>query len=450
MNSIPEINDALEKLRTYPFLQALLDRRSRRFGRGMEMKSGPMAFKSRQSGEPLTEEEEALMVFAACGITGYALGDLDYGKNGGGNIMVSTVGRTIPSGDAMHTVALMVTNDQATYFIRRPQDLPPDDIPALVELAKNHEFVEIYRRMRVRIKDGRVAPPMEPLYNLDVNRWSCYDKNGTYFVPVCEYTQLLINGLLEIFGRNVGAFILDERATFRPAGIGKFAKSKGGHLNDNAAMGRVQTIEALEGLVSEAVTVEQGMMLQNLALMAQSLGLGGFPNWAAHPFGWLEAAGFRLTTMPSSQYLGMNPALAALAKAAGKVMPIPLVQGLEKDGEVLMKPFCPPYYASMSEAVQAAVDIKFGPDGMFRGRASKSAWLNWMGIQEQVEEFTPEQVEATKAYCEYVYRRYGRFPAYGPPIKTLIGFQSSRLDLEFYEKFYKPEAVSTQQAKREA
>src|SRR5436190_16643604 len=115
MAPVAQPASALDKLQTYPFLQALLDRRSRRFGRGMEMKSGPMAFSSRQEGAPLTEEEEALMVFAASGITGYALGDLDYGPKGGGNIMVSTVGRTIPSGDAMHTVALLVTNDEATY-----------------------------------------------------------------------------------------------------------------------------------------------------------------------------------------------------------------------------------------------------------------------------------------------------------------------------------------------
>ena len=37
------------------------------------------------------------MVFAAVGITGYALADLDFGTNGGGNIMVSTVGHLIRS-----------------------------------------------------------------------------------------------------------------------------------------------------------------------------------------------------------------------------------------------------------------------------------------------------------------------------------------------------------------
>ena len=187
------------------------------------------------------------------------------------------------------------------------------------------------------------------------------------------------------------------------------------------------------------------MMLQNMALMAQSLGLGGFPNWAAHPYGWLQAAGFRMTTMPSDQYFGMKPPLSSLAKVAGKVVDVPLVQGLEKDGEILMKSFCPPYYPSMREAVQAAVDIKFGSDGMFRGRAQHSAWLNWMGIKDQVEEFVPEQIEATKCYCDYVYRRYGRFPAYTPPMRTLIGFQASRLDLDFYDKFYTPDAVSSQQ-----
>lgn len=446
MTTAPEYGNALEKLRTYPFLNALLERRSRRFGKGLEQR-GPMAFASGQKGEPLTEEEEALMVFAACGVTGYALGDLEYGKGGGGNIMVSTVGRTIPSGDAMHTVALLVTNDQATYFIRRPQDFAPTEIPGLVELARQGQFVELYRKMRVKLRDGRVSPSKEPLHNLAVNQWSLYDPNGTYFVPICEFSQLLINGILEIFSPSVGAFILDERAGYKPAGLAKFTKAKGGHLSDDPKTGRVFTIESLEGLVAEAVTVEQGMMLQNLALMAQSLGLGGFPNWAAHPYGWVEAAGFRMTTMPSSKYLGMNPVLSAAAKALGKVSDVPLVQGLEKDGEVLLKPFCPPYYPSMGEAVQAAVDTKFGPDGMFRGRAQNSARLNWMGIQEGVEEFAPEQIEAAKVYCSYVHGRYGRFPAYTPPIRTLIGFQSSRLDLEFYDKYYKPEAISGQHRK---
>jgi hypothetical protein len=51
-------------------------------------------------------------------------------------------------------------------------------------------------------------------------------------------------------------------------------------------------------------------------------------------------------------------------------------------------------------------------------------------------------VEATVAYCNYIFRRYGRFPAYTPPFRTVIGFQVCRLDVDLYDRFYEPEALS--------
>ena len=41
----------------FPLLTALRQRRSRRFGLGMKMPAGPLAFQSRHSPEPLSEEE---------------------------------------------------------------------------------------------------------------------------------------------------------------------------------------------------------------------------------------------------------------------------------------------------------------------------------------------------------------------------------------------------------
>ena len=52
------------------------------------------------------------------------------------------------------------------------------------------------------------------------------------------------------------------------------------------------------------------MMLQNLALMVQALGLGGFPHWAAHPFGWFQALEF-----------------AANDRAAGGLFPLLVIPG---------------------------------------------------------------------------------------------------------------------------
>jgi hypothetical protein len=65
-----------DRFTRYPLLDALRERRSRRFGTGMEI-GGPLAHRSRQPPLPLTEDEQAVLAFAACGITGPALGDLE-------------------------------------------------------------------------------------------------------------------------------------------------------------------------------------------------------------------------------------------------------------------------------------------------------------------------------------------------------------------------------------
>lgn len=69
------------------FLHLLRTRRTRRFGLGMQMSSGPLTYTSPHPGVPLSEAEEALLAFAACGITGYALADLVYAHGQGGTIM---------------------------------------------------------------------------------------------------------------------------------------------------------------------------------------------------------------------------------------------------------------------------------------------------------------------------------------------------------------------------
>src|SRR6266403_2619029 len=125
-----------EPLRHYPLLNALRERRSRRFGLGMKIPSGPLAYESRHKPLPLSEDEEAALVFAACGITGHALADLCYAKGEGGNIMAGLVGRTIASGDGLQTVALVVTNDEGAWLIRRPRELPPRSIAELIELGR--------------------------------------------------------------------------------------------------------------------------------------------------------------------------------------------------------------------------------------------------------------------------------------------------------------------------
>ena len=88
-------SELLDVAWSYPLFEALYGRRSRRFGLGMKIPAGPLAYTSRFSAVPLSDEEEAALVFAASGITGHALADLCYTSEGGGAIMAGLVGRAV-------------------------------------------------------------------------------------------------------------------------------------------------------------------------------------------------------------------------------------------------------------------------------------------------------------------------------------------------------------------
>jgi len=434
-------------LESFPLLRAMRERRSRRFGLGMKIPGGPLAYESRRPPRPLTEAEIGALVFAACGITGHALADLCYAKDGGGSIMAGLVARTIASGDGLQTVSLVVTNDEGTWLIRKPRELPAAEIPQLIELGKRGEFTELYGRCRVKLKDGRARTPTEPLFNINANRWSAHAPGTSYFLPVNDLTFMYVNGLLEILNEHTGAFILDERNNFLPAGLAQFARDHGGHLECDPSKGRVATVRQVEQFVTEFVTVEQGMMLQNLGLMAEALGLGGFPNFANHEFAWLQALGFRMQEMPVNRYVGAGwlPSLAMKLLKRNPSIPYPV--GLERNGEVLLKPFCPPYFNSMADAVRAVVEIKYGAQGVYRSEAHGSAWSKHGEVVRQVQPVSEATIHATIAHCEYLWQRYGRFPVYMPPYRTVLGFQACHLDAEFYDTFYRPGTLGETQRK---
>jgi hypothetical protein len=359
--------------------------------------------------------------------------------------MAGLVGRTVASGDAIQTVALVVINDSTSYLLKRPHDFPRAQLSEIIELGKAGRFTELYRRSRAKIKDGRAAPPLDPPMNLNVNRWSLHAQGTSYFLPINDLTLMYLNGLLEIFNEETRVFVLDERNHYLPAGLGRFARSRGGHLEDDPRRGLVVTVRQVEQLVTEFVTVEQGMMLQNLGLMTQALGLGGFPHFANHEFAWFQALGFRMSEMPASKYLGVGPFMALAMRALGRDAVVPHVQGLERDGEVLLKPFCPPYYRSMEDAVDAVVALKFGERGVFRPGAAISAWREADSKLTAIPRISDQAVAATKAYTRYLWNRYGRFPVYLTPYRTVLGYQVAHLDAEFYDKFYQPEALTQTQ-----
>jgi hypothetical protein len=438
-------------LARFPLLEALIERRSRRFGGGMTMNGGPLTYESSLTPQPLSMDEEAALAFAGCGITGPVVADLPFDggeayEAGGGNIMINLVGRTVASGDAVHSVTLFVLNDDGAWMLKRPQNYRRTEIPDLARAAREYRLTELYERSRVRIADGRPDVPRELPFVMPFNKWSANVPGTTYYLPVNEFTAFYINVLLSAFSEEFGYFVVDERNRFRPPGIARFARSKGGHLRDDPKEGRFATIGFLETWLYEFAAVEQGEMLQNLALMGEALGLGGYPHFAAHPFIWFQTLGFRMQELPFSRTIGAGRVMRRVIQASGKDLPVPTALGLERDGEVLIKPFCPPYYRNMEEAVLAFVDYKYGEGrGTLRDGGEATSWRDGSSVQAGIPRYSDEAIAATIAYCEYVYERYWRFPSNSGPFRTVLAHQAHHLDPDFYDRFYRQETLTAVQ-----
>src|SRR5215831_7727506 len=322
----------------------------------MTLDGGPLTYTSDRPPAPLTLDEQAALAFAACGITGHALAELPYAdgaepETGGGTIMMHLVGRTAASGDASHVDTVFVIDDDGAWLLRRPQDHPPQSIPGLVALAREGKLTALYEQSRVRVADARVDIPHDVSYILSLNKWSANRPGTTYFLPIAELTAFYINIVLILFDRDFSYFLLDDRNWFQPAGIGRFARSKGGTLVDDPKLGRIMTVTMLETMLLEFAAVEQGGIMQNLGLMTQALGLGGFAHFAAHPWIWERELGFAMVDLPDTRILGMNLLLRLGAHLLGREIQVPTPVGLERDGEILVRPYCPPYYPTMREAV---------------------------------------------------------------------------------------------------
>jgi hypothetical protein len=440
----------VDRVANYPLVKALIERRTRRFAKGSTLNGGPLKYQSAARPAPLSLKEEATLAFAACGITGRITGDMPYQTGdtheaGTGYVLTNFAGRTVGSADSVHSVAMCVINDDGAWLLKRPQDYPRSDIPGLAAAGREHRFVELYEKSRVRFADHRLDVPHDTQVVMPFNKWAANAPGTTYYIPVAEMTSLYINVMLMLFDEDLACCVIDDRNGFRPAGIGKFTRSKGGYLHDDPRTGRyLLPMSYVESVLAELTAVEQGMMLQNLALTTEALGLGGFTHFAAHPFLWLQALGFRMQVLPFTRTVGASRFMRLAAKVFNKEQPFPTALGLERNGEMLLKPFCPPYYRSMEEAVHAFLDQKYASGtGAYRDGGGASMWKDGAAVQAGIGRYSQRAVDATVAYCDYVYRRYGRFPAAYGAFHTVLAFQAHHLDNAFYDRFYRPEILTS-------
>jgi hypothetical protein len=188
------------------------------------------------------------------------------------------------------------------------------------------------------------------------------------------------------------------------------------------------------------IHVEADLLLQNLLLSIQAMGLGG----------WVHAAfaGPYLLGAPDSRdkygaALGFRfdkPKFALGRLLKKPITPLPAWQPNPVGLDGLLEGYCPPYYKNMSDAVDALIQHKYGKGGLYKDPQYFDNVFKPGLTQtylDEVPHYTPEVIQCCKDICNYIYDTYGRFPAHVDAMYVPgIWVQAHHLDLEYYDKFY--------------
>ena len=437
----PETKGFEEALR-YPLFSALFKRRSRRISKGLKsLPAGHLSYTSKQQAQPLSPLEEAMLI-SVTGITGVTMPDMPFEAPDGqrllGSPMLEIYGRAASSPDNAQATHFFLINDTGTYILQRPEKIDPFFFQAELTPDKFIEYAGLFKK---RILDRRLDLPREfPCY-VGRNRFVSNVAGSTILVPVVDLTKQYINGMMYLLSQAEGfrPTFIDDWNFYRKAGCGKWVRS--GFLNKDLPipLGMMNTFR---------IHIEADFLLQNILLTIQAMGLGG----------WVHAAfaGPYLLGAPSSrgkygQALGFRyekPKLNLLRVIKKPITPLPAWQPNPVGLDGVLEGYCPPYYETMSDAVDALIQHKYGEGGLYKDpkyfdnifkAGFTETYLN------EVPHYSPDVIECCKDICNYIYGTYGRFPAHVDAMYVPgVWVQAHHLDLQYYDQFYKNGYSETQ------
>jgi hypothetical protein len=279
-----QLKHYFEGTRTLPQLLATL--RSRRVGLGYSIESGeaetrgatgrtlqqqrgPLAFVSEHPTLPLSEVEEAILAWSACGPNGLAHWDI--AVHGGFHELVHIAGRTAAGPGNSFATDLLVIKDEGAFLYN-----PGTERERMVEIQGEddyHKVLDWYHRGMHQILDHRpdidwgLRAPGAPNaslfgpYQFNVNR-----EGTTWFIPITDIGWLYFSVMLNLFDAWHLYFTDDQ--TGEPAGVGEWVGE-----------GRLEfpiTIGQIEQFIFQVETYPPGSIVQNMRLAAEAMGLG---NW---------------------------------------------------------------------------------------------------------------------------------------------------------------------------
>jgi hypothetical protein len=430
----------LDALLARPLMQALWGRRTHRVSRGASVKAGSMSYESPKKPVPLSELEEAVLI-ATTGCTGLTMPDRPFQDPQSGAVIMAKPnltmdGRSAGSPDNAQGTHFFLINDSGTYFLRK---LPPPaaEMPFSLEL-----LLERAKSAKVRVLEKRldVAAARDfPAY-LDSNRFLSNLPGTTVLFPVVDLSHQYINGLMYLLTQPDGSrpTIVDDRNFYQPAGVKAWAKK--GFLNEELKI-------PLGVIGSLRTQIEADLLLQNLMLVADAMGLGAWIHATISPpvilgdpkfieqYG--KMLGFDFVTPPWRPTDAVRWQVPLPKYANLRAHPV----GLKVDGEFLIKGKCPPYYASMSEAVDSVVKAKFGPDGLYKDRKLFSRiYKDRFGdiYLDEAAQYSADVIACVRDICNYIHDTHGRFPAHCDAIHVPgVWLQIHHVEIEYYDRFFR-------------
>ena len=409
----PGETEALRELAAFPLLEALYGRRSRRFAVGDEIPDGPLAYRSRHEPAPLTELERMLVLSAMGGTTGWHYSITRHARYAPhvSNYAGGAAGRTFPSAAGFHTAELFFTDDSGLYFF------PTRDAGALVDPAAEEVTAELMvqrhqERLR-KLSRGRLYLPPEEPYLEGHNTWCVNVPGSLLVIPVADIAQHLI-AILCFLVQN-GYAIYDDINNRKIPGLEQFSG-----LVD---VEEPYPLTFIEQYALTEATAELATACYAGVLMLQAMGLGGWMFDGIDRFSMLGASG--------------NPGVPGLGFRfdEDERWSTPNPTGRES----VFEAYCPPHHADMAAVVEAFAVRKFGPGGPFN-RDTPGAWSDSPGFRGSAQVHDDEFKGCVALQAQYVFDMFGKFPGTVPTVFILNYVQAHHLDLDFYDRFFKPGA----------
>lgn len=462
------IHPGLADLFRYPLMSALAERRTRRIAQGVSLDAGPLSHTSTNPPKPLTPLEEAVLIVST-GLTGPVMHDGPLRRPDGrdelGSPFTNVIGRTASSPDNSRATSFFLINDDGIWLIRTPSDREARDLlgsmPPKWEDWSEDDWLRAAAAVKVQICDRRLEFPRRFPYYLGWNKQTSNVPGTTILFPVVDCTRQYINAILTILAEPDGErpVVIDDWQSFKPADLAEAALWLGAQFGfprpiPYHPIGGTRWVQ--NGFCNRDISAPLGMqralrtdyeaffLLQNLMLVGQAMGLGG----------WIHSSVFApwvLQRNPDAGEFGLGFRFESPDRKWAHWPPLPATQPNPVGIDGVLEGLCPPYVSSMDEAVDKFLEEKYGPGSMYgdpsrfaapyRDAAHAEAYLKHQAP------FTPKSIEYTKEICNYLWDTYGRFPAHVDAFYVPgIWVQFSHLEIEYYEKYYKPELFARQKA----